>query len=1073
MSGLSPTKRVTSSSVRPLPATAPRPQPTAPRMFTSANTSPRSVGRTPRASLAAVSAPHSVPHNNNNPSERLSTLATPAAQLAHSSRRAPLTPATTSAVTRNAQLVRTPATIRAQARLARGGASGWRASLTHGGADEARRQLEARRGLVQESAVDALERLLMVGRDGVGEDNGDWTMGEDDERLYEAFEAMKKAHLSSSVFLDTSALASAFPNEVVDSTSPLNSLARLSNFTTFLHLVLSSRPDPATGVANRAGTTSLKQATEALLRHVKPLEEPVDDKALELLIDLKTQTFIATASLSRTPIDPKPFFSSPLASHLPPSSSIAMTDRAATIKFQAAQSKRVQLILDTGSDWAALRTLYRWEETARHARDWVEEMLGRSGLSGVAERSLGSGGATSEGGHVEEDTLSADETGGAGLDDENRGGLANSSAQAEGTPDDERVDETESEEPEQAYDTASEDEDGEEDQLASASASADGDQQDAAELEQDDEDFDEQDQDPLFLEASSQDESARVAQQLGVGAVRDVAESVAAAVSAQLADRADSLVDLMTLPGATDPDLQGPKQTMVEGETVATFVTEVSDRADELAAMLDTQTNGQDLSESLIDEFLVLDQEVGPAAATPRPATPASSILAEQQQASPTPRPAKERPRLLQPAAEPSRLRFGAGNVLVRTNEPRAQRSLLERQADAEKIAFDSQSQSASPAPPPPKKSKSKSASSKGKGKAVPSPLSPEGARSAQQDLASPERDVQQSPSLEQTDDLSTQQQSVAGPSAFFPENDFFENEFGGGGSEFGGEDAGLEGGEGGLDFAGAYSVDGRGERDAFIGVDDATGRRSATDREVSPRADRSRAKGKQRATYDAEEPSAQARVAIFKAAGRAAPTSRRAAQAARREDGSSDSDSTDEDVRERRRARHQRLQARQDDGPSGHKRRRSEEVFSDDDAPAARKQKTSGRHQRLSSSPQPPPKPSQSGNMYAFGRNEPGGRIPWTTKEERLLEKLLQSYGSHWATMMELHGPNGTSTRTFRHRNNVALKDKAVNMKVKILRAGGTPPEWMSVVHVPKNKLPKTLPQGPRPNETDDESSE
>lgn len=108
---------------------------------------------------------------------------------------------------------------------------------------------------------------------------------------------MKKAHLSSSVFLDTSALASAFPNEVVDSTSPLNSLARLSNFTTFLHLVLSSRPDPATGVANRAGTTSLKQATEALLRHVKPLEEPVDDKALELLIDLKTQVRLASFRL--------------------------------------------------------------------------------------------------------------------------------------------------------------------------------------------------------------------------------------------------------------------------------------------------------------------------------------------------------------------------------------------------------------------------------------------------------------------------------------------------------------------------------------------------------------------------------------------------------------------------------------------------------------------------------------------------------------------------------------------------------------------------------------------------------
>ncbi|BGP03284.1 Proteophosphoglycan ppg4 [Rhodotorula toruloides ATCC 204091] len=1083
MSGLSPTKRGASSSVRPPPATAPRPQPAVPRMFTSANTSPRSAGRTPRASLAAVAAPRSIPHHNN-PSSRLSTLATPAAQLARSSRRAPLTPATTSAATRNAQLVRTPATIRAQAKLARGGASGWRASLMHGGADEARRKLEARRGLVQESAVDALERLLMVGRDGVGEDNGDWTIGEDDERLYEAFEAMKKAHLSSSVFLDTSALASAFPNEVVDSSSPLNSLARLSNFTTFLHLVLSSRPDPATGVAERAGIANLKQATEALLRHVKPLEEPVDDKAVDLLIDLKTQTFIAAASLSRTPIDPKPFFAAPLASHLPPSSSFAMTDRGATVKFSRDQSKRVQVILDTGSDWAALRTSFKWEETARHARDWVEEMLGKSGLSGVAERSLGSGGATSEGEYVEEDMLSAEETdqaAGVGLDDRDRG-LADRAAQAQRATNDERADETESAEPEQAYDTASEDEEGEEDQLASASASVDGDQQDAAELEQDDEDFDEQDQDPLFLEASSQDESARVAQQLGVGAVRDVADSVAAAVSAQLADRADSLVDLLTLPGAMDSDPQDRNQMVIEGETVATVVTEVSDRAEELAAMLETQTNGleaaqtdgQELSESLIDEFLVLDQEVGPAAATPRPATPASSILADQQQASPTPRPAQERSRPLEHVTEPSRLRFGAGNVLVRTNEPRAQRSLLERQADAEKIAFDSQSQSASPAPPPPKKSQTKSASSKGKGKEVASPLSPEGARSAQQALASPERDIRQSPSLEQSGDLAGQQQPVAGPSSFFPENDFFENEFGGGGSEFGGEDAALEGGEGALAGAGANSDDGRSERNAFIDFDDATGRRPAADREAPPRADRGQAKGKQRATtYDAEEPSTQARVAAFKAAGRAATTSRRAALAGRQEDGSSDSDSTDEDARERRRARHQRLQPRQDDGSSGHKRRRSEEVLSDDDAPAARKQKSSGRRERSPASPQQQARPSQSGNMYAFGRNEPGGRISWTTKEERLLEKLIQSYGSNWARMMELHGPNGTTTRTFRHRNNVALKDKAVNMKVKILRAGGNPPSWMSVVRVPKNKLPKTLPQGPRPNETDDESSE
>ncbi|GEM11433.1 proteophosphoglycan ppg4 [Rhodotorula toruloides] len=1046
-------------------------------MFTGAATSPRSAGRTPRASLAAVSAPRSAPHNNK-PSIGPSTLTTPAAQLARSSRRAPLTPATTSALKHNAQLVRTPATIRAQARLARGGASGWRASLTHGGADEARQKLEARRAFVQESAVDALESLLMVGRDGVGEDNGEWTIGGDEERLYEAFEALKKAHFSSSLFLDTSALASAFPSEVVDSSSPLNSLARLSNFTTFLHLVLSSRPDPTTGVAERAGIANLKHATDALLRHVKPLEEPVDDKALELLIDLKTQTFIAAASLSRSPIDPKPFFSSPLASHLPPSSSLAMTDRAATIKFQTYQSKRVQLILDTRSDWAALRTLYRWEDTARHARDWVEEMLEKSGISGMAERSLGSGGAPSEGGHVEEDMLSAEETdkmARAGLDADHV------AAQTQAGPEVHRVDETESEEAEQAYDTASE-VGGEEDdyELAGALGSINGDQQIAEGLEQDDEDLYEQD--PLLLEGSSQDESARVAQQLGVGGLRSVAESVAASVSARVADRADSLVDLMTAPGALDAHTEDQDQMVVEGETVATFVTDISDRADELAATLETQTDGQGLSESLIDEFLVLDQEVGPAAATPGPATPASSILAGHQQASPTPRPAQGRMRPSQSYSEPSRLRFGAGNVLMRVNEPRPQRSLLERQADAEKIAFDSQSHSVSPAPRPAKKAKKKAASSKGKGKNAASPPSPEFARSGQQAAATPVRDLQQSPALDETGGEAEPRQPVAGPSTFFRENDFYQNEFGGGGDEFGGggdefggggdefgaEDVGRDGAAVAADFAGTDLRD-RDERDAFIVSDD-----EAHDHERSSRADRSQATGKRRVTsYEPEEPPTQARVAAFKAARPAQATSGRVAGARRAEPETSESDSTDEDTRQRRRAHHKHLQVRQGGERGGNKRRRSEEVLSDDDAtPPPRKHKLTGRRQHSPSSPRRAPRPTQLSNMYAFGRNEPGGRVSWTMEEERLLEKLIQSYGSKWARMMDLHGPNGTTSRTFRHRNNVSLKDKAVNMKVKILRAGGKPPKWMSVITVPKNKLPKTLPQGPRPNVTDDESS-
>lgn len=178
------------------------------------------------------------------------------------------------------------------------------------------------------------------------------------------------------------------------------------------------------------------------------------------------QTFIAAASLSPEPLDPASFFSGSLASHLPPSSSVAMTDRAATTKFRTSQSARINLIVQTGGDWAVLRTKYRWEETARRARDWVEEMLGKSGLSGATERSLGS-----------EGTLSDDGFEGEAGEDAN-GRLAADAADAGTALEFERMDRTESEDPEQAYNTASEDEqDGDEVQLPGALASIDAEQQ--------------------------------------------------------------------------------------------------------------------------------------------------------------------------------------------------------------------------------------------------------------------------------------------------------------------------------------------------------------------------------------------------------------------------------------------------------------------------------------------------------------------------------------------------------------------------------------------------------------------
>lgn len=205
----------------------------------------------------------------------------------------------------------------------------------------------------------------------------------------------------------------------------------MSNLTTFLNLVLTAGPDTESGVSSRAAVSQLKQAADALLRHVKPPQDAVSDAALKLLVDLKcqvrllpsqlrsatgvqgthhSQTFIAAASTSRTAVDPVPYFSAPLSSHLPHAASIAMTDRAASVKFSTMQATALSTIQSTEGDWLVLRTKWTWEATAREARDWVESVVIESGLgaSAVAQqeeegalaetRSLSAGQPSSTGG---------------------------------------------------------------------------------------------------------------------------------------------------------------------------------------------------------------------------------------------------------------------------------------------------------------------------------------------------------------------------------------------------------------------------------------------------------------------------------------------------------------------------------------------------------------------------------------------------------------------------------------------------------------------------------------------------
>ena len=80
--------------------------------------------------------------------------------------------------------------------------------------------------------------------------------------------------------------------------------------------------------------------------------------------------------------------------------------------------------------------------------------------------------------------------------------------------------------------------------------------------------------------------------------------------------------------------------------------------------------------------------------------------------------------------------------------------------------------------------------------------------------------------------------------------------------------------------------------------------------------------------------------------------------------------------------------------------------------------------------------------NLYHSQRTNTGIRLPWEAEETQLLLKLLETHGPNWSLMIRLHGAEGTESNMFKNRNTVALKDKAVNIKKKLIRVGEPVPE-------------------------------
>ncbi|KAJ1961432.1 hypothetical protein GGI12_003256, partial [Dipsacomyces acuminosporus] len=55
----------------------------------------------------------------------------------------------------------------------------------------------------------------------------------------------------------------------------------------------------------------------------------------------------------------------------------------------------------------------------------------------------------------------------------------------------------------------------------------------------------------------------------------------------------------------------------------------------------------------------------------------------------------------------------------------------------------------------------------------------------------------------------------------------------------------------------------------------------------------------------------------------------------------------------------------------------------------------------------------------------------------EECLIRAVFTYGLHWAEIERHHGADGTVDQVLRRRNRVNLKDKARNIKIRLLREG------------------------------------
>ncbi|KAJ2863782.1 hypothetical protein GGH94_003390 [Coemansia aciculifera] len=61
--------------------------------------------------------------------------------------------------------------------------------------------------------------------------------------------------------------------------------------------------------------------------------------------------------------------------------------------------------------------------------------------------------------------------------------------------------------------------------------------------------------------------------------------------------------------------------------------------------------------------------------------------------------------------------------------------------------------------------------------------------------------------------------------------------------------------------------------------------------------------------------------------------------------------------------------------------------------------------------------------------------RVRWTEAEEECLVRALTEFGPHWALILQHYGEGGSRSRALQHRTRRHLKDKARNIKRRLMR--------------------------------------